>query len=184
MDAYFVDVNPRKWMCRCECGTERPVFQANLTKGYSKGCNKHEHPHRHIYPKRAKQIPEWKKWSNMKNRCQNPNNRSYKYYGGRGIEVCPEWCAKDGFLRFMEDMGPLPTADHTIERKDANGPYAPWNCTWATWQEQKENTRRTVRILHNGIIHSASMWAKIYHLDYHVIIKRYRSGIKGDALFD
>ena len=30
-------------------------------------------------------------WSNMKARCNNPNNTSYYNYGGRGISVYQEW---------------------------------------------------------------------------------------------
>ena len=33
----------------------------------------------------------YRTWKNMRNRCKNPNNRSYHKYGGRGIKVCDEW---------------------------------------------------------------------------------------------
>ena len=30
-------------------------------------------------------------WTNMKQRCHNPKNDDYSYYGARGIKVCDEW---------------------------------------------------------------------------------------------
>ena len=36
---------------------------------------------------RLKDKPEYKIWNDMKGRCYNPNNKSYKRYGGRGITV-------------------------------------------------------------------------------------------------
>ena len=31
------------------------------------------------------------RWRSMKQRCYNPSNDNYKYYGGKGIKVCEEW---------------------------------------------------------------------------------------------
>ena len=30
-------------------------------------------------------------WQHAKRRCLNPNNKSFKDYGGRGITICNEW---------------------------------------------------------------------------------------------
>ena len=30
-------------------------------------------------------------WYDIKQRCYNPNNKSYKSYGGKGVKVCEEW---------------------------------------------------------------------------------------------
>ncbi len=30
-------------------------------------------------------------WMAMIQRCENPKNRAYRYYGGRGISVCKRW---------------------------------------------------------------------------------------------
>lgn len=49
------------------------------------------------------------KLCDMKARCNNPNHRFYKDYGGRGIKVCEEWSDKknghNNFQKWALDNG-------------------------------------------------------------------------------
>jgi hypothetical protein len=78
-------------------------------------------------------------WVAMRRRCNSPKAANYKRYGGRGIRVCERW---ESFELFLEDMGPRPSAQHTIERENNDGHYEPSNCSWATKSEQAASRER------------------------------------------
>lgn len=85
------------------------------------------------YPK------EYNSWRGAKKRCYNENNTSYKYYGGRGIQVCDRWL--NSFENFLTDMGEKPSSSHSLDRINNDGDYSPDNCRWATSKEQSSNKR-------------------------------------------
>ena len=98
-------------------------------------------------------------WQSMKQRCNDPNCKSFPNYGGRGISVCPEW--KDSFPAFRDwSMSHGYSDELTIDRKNVNQGYSPENCRWATMKEQANNTRRNRRVLYNGISHTVTEWSE------------------------
>ena len=98
-------------------------------------------------------------WRQMRDRCNNPNNYSYKNYGGRGISVCAEW---NEFEKFYADMGDRPSGKHSIERIENDKGYSKDNCKWATSQEQNLNHRMQKRnksgFVGVGIHKQSGMW--------------------------
>ena len=111
----------------------------------------------------------------MKVRCINPKSQDWDLYGGRGITVCDRW--KDSFAQFYADMGPKPSAAHSIDRIDSDGHYEPGNCRWATATEQANNWKtRNRRISYNGETLTLPQWAQRLGLSRESLRDRLDSG--------
>lgn len=102
-------------------------------------------------------------------RCNNPNNRDYKYYGGRGIKICPRWL--ESFDNFVADMGLRPEG-MTLERKDVNADYSPENCEWVSRKTQMRNTVRGLKLTLNGETKSLADWADLTGIPYSTLKAR------------
>jgi len=83
-------------------------------------------------------------WNNMKQRVLNPKRDNYKYYGGRGITICPEWTDKlNGFITFRDWALSNEYADNlVIDRINPDGNYEPSNCRFLTIEESNRNKRK------------------------------------------
>lgn len=96
-------------------------------------------------------------WYAMKQRCGNPNNKSYHNYGGRGIGYPEKWRTFNGFT---EDMAEGYREGLTIDRTDNNKPYSKENCRWLDRKSQCNNTRKNVLITFDGKTLTSSRWAE------------------------
>ena len=151
--------NRVQWECLCDCGEYTNKTANVLAKGDSKscGCIKREILVKRNQKHNLSKLPEYKIWKGLRTRCNNPNTDSSKNYNLRGIKVCDRW---SDFKKFYEDMGIRPTPGHTIERKDNDGNYEPDNCIWIESKDQGWNTRRTLRLTHNGETKLTKEWAE------------------------
>lgn len=114
-------------------------------------------------------------WIRMKERCFNKKGNDYKYWGGRGITVCPEWLGKNGFQNFYQDMGDKPEGK-SLDRIDNNGNYCPDNCRWATQKQQQNNRRNNRLITYQGKTQTVSQWAEELGSNCNRIYQRLNSG--------
>lgn len=73
-------------------------------------------------------------------RCQNPLDNRYSDYGGRGIKFL-----FSGFQELLDEVGPRPSLDYSLDRIDNSGNYEAGNVKWSTRKEQQANTRRQRR---------------------------------------
>ena len=123
--------------CICGCGRESIVQKDNLKVIKSCGCaNKRNNTHGLTY------TSEYRAWQDMKHRCYNLNDSCYKDYGDRGITVWDRWL--NSFENFYEDMGPKPSPELSLDRRNNDGNYAPENCRWATDKQQANNKRNNI----------------------------------------
>lgn len=123
--------------------------------------------------------PLYTTWQDMRSRCLNPNFKQWKDYGGRGITICPEW---DSYEQFAADMGPKPTQQHTLDRKNNDLGYCKGNCRWATRKEQQHNQTTTRKITVQGIEYIAVELAQKYGIKTDTIIDRANEGLPLSAI--
>jgi hypothetical protein len=105
--------------------------------------------------------PEYRSWSNMRQRCYDENNNRFYRYGGRGIKVCDRWLGPDGFVNFLEDMGKKAKGE-SVDRIDNNGDYTPSNCQWATAKEQSRN--KSTNVVYGG--RCMREWTEVLDIEY------------------
>lgn len=148
------------WKCLCECGNISFPLATSLKSGVTKSCGCQESVflpgHKRNKTHGLTLDPYTKRMyttlQKMKRRCNLPSNPDYHNYGGRGIYVCDEWDDPEVFYNWAIANGYKP--ELTIDRIDNDGPYAPWNCRWATNEQQQNNKQNTVRFELGGILYT------------------------------
>jgi hypothetical protein len=142
-------------MVKCDCGNIKEVIVGNLLSGNTTSCGCY-HREKVIaslikYPRSGNKLPTftpwqthgqsqtklYRKWKSMVRRCESEVAHNYRWYGGRGVKVCPEW--RNDFMAFHDWAHATGYSDGLeIDRKDADGDYSPENCRWRT---KKANIR-------------------------------------------
>ncbi len=155
------------WLCECKCGNKKKISHSDLQSGrvISCGCSKIERLAKHngAYDRL------YGVWSAMKERCDNPNNKYYDCYGGRGIRVCNEWQDYSKFKEWSYANGYDEYAgfqECTIDRIDVNGNYEPSNCRYVNQEVQSNNKRVTIKVEMDGEIKSLKQWCEILGSGY------------------
>lgn len=162
-----IEGNKTYWLCKChKCGEEKVLERNTIYANKTCGCRMPYNNRERLYVL----------WMGMRQRCENPNHISYKYYGEKGITVCPEW--RDNYLSFRRwafETGydeTLPRGAQTIERKDPKMGYSPENCEWKTIQQQQRNKVNTRLFEYNGEKHTITEWSEITGTPHDVLHAR------------
>jgi len=171
--------NKPLWSGQCDCGNTVIVAGSHLRIGHTKSCGclmreaSKERATKHGFTRtRFYQI-----WKGMRQRCLNPNNPSYKIYGGREIGIYREWgefaaFKKDmheSYLKHVEKFGEKNT---TIDRTDGSKSYSPENYRWATYMVQGSNTRQNTLLTFGNESKYLSEWARKVGIQHQTISRR------------
>ena len=117
-------------------------------------------------------------------RCYNPNQKSYKDYGARGIKVCDEWLnpekvnigtkhSRKGWLAFEKwALSHGYKEGLSIDRIDNNKGYSPDNCRWVDSKVQSNNRNFCHFITYKGKTQNLKQWCYELGLNYKKIHRR------------
>lgn len=174
------------WNCKCDCGNEKAVRAQSLKCGETRscGCLQKEimkskmSTHEHTINRQRERL--YGVWASMLTRTRNPNATNYKYYGGRGIQVCKEWLEYGPFRTWSLENGYDPDAPYgecTLDRIDDNGDYCPENCRWVNQSVQANNQRSNHLVEYKGEIHNLKQWSVLFGMNYSTFRLQFYKGI-------
>lgn len=153
--------------CVCHCGEECNAIVGDLLRGkkYTCGCGTRGRKPKYKYGgkpfKKLKQLH-----TDLINRHVNKKHVSYKYYGGKGCKVCPEWLNYDVFSEWCINNG---WADGLQIDKDIKGNgmlYSPETCVFVTAYENSINRSTSKKYLFNGKLLTLSQIADNTNIPY------------------
>jgi hypothetical protein len=140
----------------CGCVKRKRASEANKTHGFS-------------------DFLLYDVWTSIKQRCYNKNNKGYKNYGARGINMCDEWredvkefinwCLNNGYKEGLH-----------IDRIDNTMGYEPYNCRFITQKENNRNKRNNRLIIINGETKCLIEWIECLNLNKHTFDSRINNG--------
>lgn len=177
---YDTQNGKQRWLCKCSCGNTAIVTTGNLRYGTTKscGCLRSETTKqmfkKHGHANTAHRSPLYSVWASMKSRCHNPNEVGFKNYGGRGIDISPEWDSFEAFLTWALRSGYQYGLE--IDRINNEKGYSPDNCRWVTRSENQRNKRNNRLLTINGKTQTLTDWSEQSGLNIHTICGRINRG--------
>lgn len=171
-------------VCRCRCGRETTVlnanFNMNLKKGSMMSCGCYassfeSRSFRFSGPYAGESTTRLaNEHRQMMSRCYDKKNKSWKFYGAHGVAVCEQWRDYRVFKEWALANGYRD--DLTLDRIDFLGDYEPSNCRWITIQEQQLNKRSNRWLTYKGQTKPMMAWANELGVNYHLLRSRLNYG--------
>ena len=114
----------------CLCGNKRLLTRKPQGDGCYKCANTNRKTNDYKTEHGKTHSPLYFVWVGIRQRCNNPKSKSYKYYGAKGVTICSEW---DKFIVFYKwaKVNGWRKGMH-VSRKGDKGNYTPLNCTIKT----------------------------------------------------
>jgi hypothetical protein len=151
------------WNCICDCGKSIITRSDALRSGHTQSCGCYNRDISKITSCRHGVYQADKRlyhiWKGIKRRC---NNKRYKYYKGRGIQLCQEWQDPMNFYHWAINHGYAEGLQ--IDRIDNDGNYCPENCRWVTAKQNSCNRSNNKFILFQEKLLTYSEWERHFNL--------------------
>lgn len=163
------------WKCKCDCGNYTITQGTELKNGRTKSCGCYAKDFaRTKFTKHGLSNNKLRfVFNSMHARCENPNNNQYHNYGNRGVVVCNEWKAPDGFINFYNwAMSNGYAEGLQIDRIDNDGNYCPQNCRWVTPHENSLNKRVSLKTEYKGQVKTLMEFAEEFNIPYKTLFCR------------
>ena len=168
----------------CKCGNEKEICVSTVKRNVtiSCGCNGKAQ-----IKKLGKMAGLWTKkhgmfgtrfyatYCNIKARCEDSKNISYKHYGAKGIKnefkdfLSFKKYLYKSYLKHLKKFGQRNT---TSGRIDGNKNYSAENCRWETYKEQANNRSNNRLLVYGGETKTLSQWCDKFGLTYKQTLKK------------
>lgn len=159
-----------RWLCHCACDREKIVNGFALRDGTSRQCLHCARTTHGLTKTRLFNI-----WISIIQRCENPNFKYYKYYGGRGILICSKW--RNDFTTFRQwALVNGYKKNLQIDRIDNRRGYEPNNCHFVTAKEQARNRRNNKYLRISNEVKLLVEWAEQTGIKEHILRWRINAG--------
>lgn len=157
--------------CLCDCGNEIWVTTRSLVTGNTKSCGCLVRDTMRVNQRLAKRRikhglsahPLYRVHKAMIQRCYNPKNKAYRFYGAKGVTVHEPWKELATFIREIEaEIGVHPGSGWHFHHGNLRG-YEPGNVKWLpatenlatenkrAYELERENERLKQLLTTNGI---------------------------------
>lgn len=157
---------------KCGWETDAQMHQINhLSKQCTHANNANGYSYRHgnyIKDKRLRRI-----FHGMIDRCYNPTDRDYRWYGSKGVKIHQGWI--DNPKSFEEwAIANGYKDDLTIDRIEENKNYCPDNCRWITREDNSKYKSTTALLVVDDMVYTGREWADVLLLGTNTINKMLR----------
>lgn len=146
-----------RWYCKCKCSRIIEIDSQSLKDNHTQscGCLHEEKSAEHLTTHDKSRSNEYKVYLSAKNRCINSNNQMYDRYGKRGIEF-----NFNSFEEFYQHIGPRPSKEYSLDRKNNLGNYEIGNVRWVKQKIQANNKRKNFILEVKGIEKTLAEWCE------------------------
>ena len=179
------------WHCKCDCGNEKDIREDTINSGrsISCGCGSKKTQFKKI-DNPMREHPEYHVANGIFQRCFNPKNPNYSFYGARGITVnFEDFPNKEALADYILELrviaNDVKERKLSVDRIDYNGNYEKSNMRLANNETQNNNTRNNLYVEYCGNTYPLSVICRELGINRNSVYHRiYRYNVSPQEAFD